>query len=143
MVKTSNIELRFRMPNYFQMTSDNTKQMFTDIPLTNTQQCWEKQNKIGLATSMLNDNGNENIFKSSLDNFNPKRWIPDVVTGEAPIYPCKSETFYVCQSKQNCQLLTEAGGCCEYFCKYLSKIDKHNYINILMNNENKGSYASN
>ena len=106
------------------MTSDNTKQMFTDIPLTNTQQCWEKQNKIGLATSMLNDNGNENIFKSSLDIFNPKRWIPDVVPGEAPISLYKIETFYVCQSRKNYQLLTETRVWYKYCYKHLYKIDK-------------------
>ena len=37
MVKISTGELRFRMRNYCQMTSDNTKQMFTDIPLTVTK----------------------------------------------------------------------------------------------------------
>ena len=38
MVKTSTGELRFSMPNYFQMTSDNTKQMFMGITFTVTQQ---------------------------------------------------------------------------------------------------------
>ena len=44
---------------------------------------------------------------------------------------------------KNCQLLTEAGGCCKYCCKYLAIIDKQNYINVSTDNENKGSYASN
>ena len=40
MVKTSTGEFRCRMPNYFHMTIDNTEQMFMDIPLTVTEQCW-------------------------------------------------------------------------------------------------------
>ena len=143
MVKTSTGELTCRMPNYWHITSDNTKQMFMDIPLTVTQKCWKSLHKLGLENSVFNDNVNENVFKSSLDIFNPKRWISDVVPGEAPISPYKSETFCVFQSQQNCQLLTEAGGCCKYFCKYLAKINKQNYINILMDNKKKFSYASN
>ena len=92
---------------------------------------------------MFNDNGNENIFKSSLNIFNTKHCIPAIVHVEDPISPYKSETFCVYQSQQNCQLLTEAGGCYKYFCKYPAKIDKQNYINILMDNKKKGSYASN
>ena len=61
------------MPNYCQMTSDNTKQMFMDITLTVTQQCWERLHKLGLENSVFNDNRNENIFKSSLDIFNRER----------------------------------------------------------------------
>ena len=79
------------------MTSDNTKQMFIDIPLKFTQQFWEGLHKLGLANSMLNNNGNENIFKSSLDIFNPKRWILDVVPGKSPISTYESETFCVYQ----------------------------------------------
>ena len=116
------------------MNSDNKKQMFMDIPLKVTQQCWERLHKLGLENSVFNYNGNENIFKSSLDIFDPKRWILRVVPGEAPISPYKSETFCVYQSQQNCQLLTEAGGCRKYCCKYLAKIDKQNYINISMDN---------
>ena len=74
------------MLNYCHMNSDNAKQMFMDIPLKVTQQCWESLHKIGLESSMLNDNGNDNIFKSSLDIFYPNRWIPAVVPGKAPIY---------------------------------------------------------
>ena len=117
--------------------------MFMDIPLKVVQQCWERLNKPGLTDYEFNDNGNENIFKSSLDIFILKRWIPAVVTGESLISLYKSETFYVFQSKINHQLLTEAGGCFKYCCEYLSKTDKQNYINISMDNENKGSYASN
>ena len=39
MVKTSTDKSRYCMPNYFQMNSDNTKQIFMDIPLTLTQKC--------------------------------------------------------------------------------------------------------
>ena len=90
---------------------------------------------------MFNDNGDDNIFNSSLYIFNPKRWITTVVPGKAPISLYESETVCVYQSQQNCQLLTEAGGCCKYFCKYLFKIDKQNYTNISMDNEKKVSHA--
>ena len=79
-----------------------------------TQQCWERLHKLGLENCVFNDNGNENIFNSSLDIFNKKRCIPAIIPGEDPIYPYKSETFCVYQSQQNCQLLTEAGGCYKY-----------------------------
>ena len=130
------------MPNYYQIKRDNTKNMFMDILLTFTQKCWERLHKLGLSNSVFNDNGNESIFKSSLDILNPKCWIPAVVPGKSTIYTCKNETFRVCQPQQNFQLLTEARGCCKHFCKYISKIDKQNYINILMNNEKKVLYAS-
>ena len=117
--------------------------MFMDTLLAVTKKCWERLHKIGLENSVFKYIVNDNIFKSSLDIFNPKLWIPDVVPCESPISPYKSETFYVCQSQQNCQLLTEDGGCCKYCCKYPSKFDKQNYINISMNNEKNGSYVSN
>ena len=84
------------MSNYSHMISDNTKQMFVDIPLTVTQQCLESLHKLGLADSIFNENMNENVFKSSLGIFDPKRWIPAVVHGKAPIFPNKSEKFCVC-----------------------------------------------
>ena len=61
--------------------------MFMDIPLTVTQQFLESLHKLGLEHSAFNDNGNENIFKSSLDIFNPKRWVSAVVLGEDSISP--------------------------------------------------------
>ena len=72
------------------MTSDHTKQMYMDIPLTVTQQCWERLYTFRLANPVFNDNGNENIFKSSLYIFNPKLWIPAVVPGGTPISQYKS-----------------------------------------------------
>ena len=53
--------------------------------------------KLRLKNSVFNDNGNDNIFKSSLNLFNPKCWITDVFPGEAPISPYESETLCVCQ----------------------------------------------
>ena len=130
MVKKSTGELIFCMTNYCQMISDNTEQMFMDIHLTVTQQFREGLHKPGLENSVLNDNGNENIFKSSIDIFNTKRWIPAIVPGEDPISPYENETFYVHQFQKKYQLLTEAGGCCKYFCNYLAIIYRKNYINI-------------
>ena len=48
---------------------------------------------------MFNDNGNDNMFKPSLDIFNPKRWILAVVPGKAPISTYESEEVYVCKSQ--------------------------------------------
>ena len=81
MVKTSTGELRFHMPNYCQITSYNTTTKIMNIPLIATQQFWESLHKLGLSNSVFNGNGNENIPKSSLDIFNPKRWITAVVSG--------------------------------------------------------------
>ena len=53
--------------------------------------------KLRLTNSVFNDNGNENIFNSSLNLFNPNFWIADVFPGEAPIYPYESDTLCVCQ----------------------------------------------
>ena len=92
--------------------------------MTVTQQWWEILHKLGLANYVFTEKRNENIVKSSLGIFNTKRWIPAVVPGKAPIYPYESETFYVFQFKQDCQLLTEAGGCCKYCSKYLSETNK-------------------
>ena len=61
--------------------------MFIDIPLEATQKCWEGLHEIGLGNSTFNDNGNDNIFKSLLNIFNPKIWIPDFFLGKSPIYP--------------------------------------------------------
>ena len=54
-----------------------------------------KLHKIELINYVLNDNGNDNIFKSSLGIFNLKFWITAVVPGKDPISPYKSENFYV------------------------------------------------
>ena len=97
------------------------KLVFWDaVCLIITQKFWERLHKRGLENYLFNDNGNENIFKSSLDIFNPKCWIPDIFPGKSPISTETIETLYVCQSQQNCQLLTEVGGCCKYFCIYIS-----------------------
>ena len=112
------------------MTSDNTKKVFVDIPLTFTQQCWKIVHRRRFANYVFNDNRNDNIYNFALDNFNLNNCVPAVVFGETLIYPYKSETFCVCQSQQNCQLLTEAVVFCRYCCKCLAITDNQNYINI-------------
>ena len=88
---------------------------------------------------MYNEFGDKNKFKSSLDYFHPKRWIPAISPGEGFVSPFEKETFAICQSMQNVQRLDQAGGCCKYACKYLAKIDKQNYVVISMNKEKKGT----
>ena len=85
------------MPKYINMTYDNTKQCFVELPINISDECWNRLNQIGLANSVFNEEGDRNIFSSSLDYFHPKRWVPAVVPGEASISPFESETFCVCQ----------------------------------------------
>ena len=120
--KTSTGQFRLPVSNYYQMTSDNTKNNI-DIPLTVTQKCWERLHKLRLANSMFDDNGNENIFNSSLNILNPRRWIPTLVPAKDPIYPYESETFCVCQSQPKYQLFIGAGLCYKYTIKSI-----HHYI---------------
>jgi predicted GIY-YIG superfamily endonuclease len=144
LVKTSTGQLRCRMPQYMRMTPDNSKQNFVDLPITISDECWKRLHRIGLANDVLNVKGERNVFKSLLGYFHPKRWIPAVVPGEAPVSPFEGQTFAVCKSMQNCQRLDEAGGCCKYTCKYLGKIDKQNYVTISMSKTKKdGSIQSN
>jgi predicted GIY-YIG superfamily endonuclease len=143
LVKNGDGTLRCRMPKYIHLTPDNTKQHFIDLPCHISDECWERLHKIGLANEMYDVDGNKNEFKSTLGYFHPKRWIPAVVPGEAPISPYESETFCICQSMQNIQRLDQAGGCCKYTCKYLAKIDKQNYISISVNKSDKNRLESN
>ena len=96
-----------------------------------------------MANTILDNNGDRNKFKSSLDYFHAKRWIPPVAPGEGFISPYEKETFAVCQSMQNVQRLDQAGGCCKYTCKYIAKIDKQNYIKVSMNKKKKGALETN
>ena len=91
-----------------------------DINLAVKPKCWERLYKPRSENSMFYDNGNKDIFKSSLYIFYPKRWIPAAMPGKSTIYLYESETFCVCQSQTNCQLLDEAGGCCKYYKKITS-----------------------
>ena len=136
-------ELKCRFPKYLHMTTDNTRPMFMEMPINITQQCWECLSDLGLSNSIFDEHGKENKFKCSLEFFHPKRWIPAVVPGECLISPFESETFCTCQSQQNVQPLFDATGCCKYCCKYVAKIDEQNRIDISMNNQKKGSFASN
>ena len=137
LIKTSDGRLVCRVPKYMFMTLDNTKQCFADIPVQLSDECWSRLHKIGIANSVLNELGERNKFKSSLDYFHPKRWIPPVSPGEGYVSPYERETFAVCQSMQNVQRLDQAGGCCKYTLKYLTKVDKQNYISISLNKEKK------
>jgi predicted GIY-YIG superfamily endonuclease len=143
LVKRSDGGFRCRMPKYIFMTPDNTKQNFVDMPAHITDECWLRLNKIGLANELHNIHGDRNEFKSTLGYFHPKRWVPAIVPGDAPLSPYESETFCICQSMQNCQRLDQAGGCCKYTCKYLVQVDKQNYVTISMNKDKKGSLETN
>ena len=83
------------MPKYIHITPDNTKANFIEIPVNISDECWTRLNKCGLANAVLDENGNRNIFKFSLEYFHPKRWIPAVVPGEKPISPLSLRLFVV------------------------------------------------
>ena len=119
-----------------------TKANFIEIPVNISDECWTRLNKCGLANAVLDENGNRNKFKCSLEYFHPKRWIPAVVPGEKPISPFEPKTFCCCRSMQNCQHLNQAGGCCKYCCKYLVKVDKQNNVTISTNKDKRGTVAT-
>ena len=142
LVKKQDGSFRCRMPKYFHMSPDCTRPHFIDLPIQISDECWHRLHKIGVANSVFNEKKERNIFKSNIDFFHPKRWIPAVEPGATPMSPFESHTFCICQSMQNCQRLDQAGGCCKYCCKYLAKIDEQNFIKISMNKEKKGSIAT-
>ena len=53
MVKKSTSELRCRVPNYFQVTSDNNNKMFIDIHFMVIQKYWEWLHKLRLSIMCL------------------------------------------------------------------------------------------
>ena len=142
MVKNNDGTLRCRLPKYIHLTPDCTRPHFIDLPVTISDECWDRLNKIDVANSVFNEKKERNVFKCTINFFHPKRWIPAVVPTELPISPYESQTFCVCQSMQNCQRLDQAGGCCKYTCKYLAKIDKQNFVKISMNKDNKGGLVT-
>ena len=138
LVKTIDGGFRCRMPKYIYMSPNCSTQHFIELPVHISDECWNTLFKIGVANPLLNEDGNRNTFKSSIDFFHPKRWVPAVVPGEPLTSPYESITFCICRSMQNCQRLDQAGGCCKYTCKYLGKIDKQNYVKISTSQEVKG-----
>ena len=103
------------MPDYFRTTQDNTQQSFVDLPKHISDQCWGRLAKIGLANEIhFRETGDRNTFKSTLGFFHPKIWVPEIRAGENPISPIESRKSCMCRSMQNHQILTAAGGCCNY-----------------------------
>ena len=69
LVKTSTGKLRCRMPRYCQLTPDNTRPMFIDVPSPISDQCWERLHKIGLANPLYDENGEKIYFSKVQLNF--------------------------------------------------------------------------
>ena len=77
-------------------------------------------------------------FKISLPFFHPYIHVPQKnTTNDINISTLEGYTFSVLKSIQNFQVITGTGVCSKYICKYTSKIDKHNYIVILVNGAGK------
>ena len=118
------------------MTQYDNKQIFVNLPNNISDQCCSRPAKIGLANEMnFRETGNRNTFKSTLLFFCTKRWVPEIRAGETPISPIESRTSCVCRSMQNHQKQTDARGRCNYCCKYIGRIDDHNYIVVSMNGD--------
>ena len=133
LVKSPNGELRCRMPDYFKLSrGKNTIHQFVDLPLHISEECWKRLSNIGLANEPFDEHGNQNQFKSRLEFFHPKRYVPPVNPNEDKMSPVDGYTFSCCRSMQNVQRLTAAGGCCKYCCKYIGKIDQQNYSVVSM-----------
>lgn len=122
-------ELVCRATNY-QNSQENTKNVL--IPLSNdlSKPCLERLEKANLATLERNEAGEITGFKSDLDYFHPKKHSPPWKPCDPNLSPCETKTFIMCRSMQNIQCLCGAGGSCKYCCKYVSKIDKTNYMSI-------------
>ena len=72
------------------------KTNFYDINIQISYDCWKRLHQIGLANDIIDNNGDRNEFKSSLDYFHVKRWVPVVVPGEGFISPYERDTFAIC-----------------------------------------------
>ena len=90
MVKNNDGTLRCRLPKYIHLTPDCTRPHFIDLPVTISDECWDRLNKIDVANSVFNEKKERNVFKCTINFFHPKRWIPAVVPTELPIPPYES-----------------------------------------------------
>ena len=143
LIRVPSGKLICQIPDYFEMTQDNTKQSFVDLPNNISDQWWGRLARIGLANEInFRETGDRNTFKSTLGFFYPKIWVPAIRARETHISPIEIRTFCVCRSMQNHQILTAAGGCCKYCWKYIGKIDGQNYIVVSMNGDKKGSLVT-
>ena len=143
LVRMPDGSLRCRLPNYLEMSPDNTKEAFVKLPNNTDDECWKRLAKCGLANEPIDEEtGDRNLFQSSLKVFHPERWVPAIRIGEPSISPVESQTFAVCRSQQNFQKLTSAGGCSKYCCKYITKVDDQNYIVVSMDKKKKGNLVT-
>lgn len=116
-----------------QISEENTKHSFVPLPSNWSNQCLERLERAGIAELTRNECGNITSFKSHMDYFHPKKFVPAWKYGDPNLSPVDGKTFIVCRSMQNCQRLCGSGGSCKYCCKYITKLDKNNYMSVATN----------
>ena len=96
--------------------------------------------KIGLIDPVLeNEYGYKTPIKSKLSFLHPKRHIPPTnPSDDINMSPCEGQTFSICRSMQNIQVLLHGGGVNKYVCKYIAKLDEQNYVVGMMDPETNG-----
>ena len=104
--------------------------MLIYLPKIFSKPCIERLEKLGLDTPIHNESNNIFSFKSNLDYFHPKKYIPPWKYGDDKISPCETRTFTACRSMYNIQRLIGSGGSFRYCCKYVGKVDKKNYCTV-------------
>ena len=111
-------------------TEDNTKNTWKRLPNDLLQHRIDRLVNIGICEPLDSKNdGFEAPFKCSHPYFHPLRAIPSTVpSDDLNMSPVGGNTFSICRSMQNVQLLSCYNGFMAYVCKYISKIDEQNFV---------------
>lgn len=127
-----------KIGNVFASTDNRTHQ-FIPLPNEYSVQCLKMLGRSGLVDEIeINSDENLTLFKSSLPFFHPRRHVPKInPTNDVNISPVEGYTFSVMKSMQNIQRLTGTGGCLEYVCEYIGKIDEQKYVVVEADGEGK------
>ena len=116
------------------VSNNNTNHKFMPIQNDYSVTCLKIRQHIGLTKKLhIDADGNVLEFKISIPLFHPYRHVPPTnPTNDINISPDEGYNFDVFKSMQNVQVITLTYGCSKYECKYIAKIDKQNYIFVLV-----------
>ena len=127
----------FQCKNNYNLKSipDNTKHVYIPIPSAYSVPCLKNLETICLNKSLeIDNNGNVIKFESNIPFSHPKHHAPlENPRNDMNISQMEGSLFSVTQSMKNIEKLTGTGGCAKYVCKYISNIDKQNYLVIEVN----------
>ena len=115
---------------YYRKSEEKRKLVLIYLRNNLSKPCIERLEKLVLATIICNECNIIVFSKNNLDYFPSKKKIPPWNYGDDNISPCETRMFTLCRSMQNIQILSGSGGSCKYCCKYVGKIDKHNYCTV-------------